>query len=108
MEHITLINKIIEAEQEAQRLAAEALKKRESMHSELKVARSTLRDSYFGRAKLRIDKIREREAALAVEQLAELDSTYTKNLASIESAFKQNEAQWVDTLFGMIVKPSNS
>ena len=104
MEHIDLINKIIEAEQRARQLADEAREKRKNMHSEIETATVDLRDSYLGRARVRIEKVKEREAAFTEERLAELDAAFEKDKESIEAAFEKSQEEWINKLFSMIVR----
>lgn len=100
---IELINKIIEAEQNARKLAEEAYEKRDTMRSELSTSREDLRREYFARAEARIQKVREQNKVIAGEQVAVLDETFTHDLERIEMAFKENQDEWADKLFGMII-----
>ena len=104
MEHIDLINRIIEAEQRARALSDEALEKRMGMYTELETATNGLRESYLERARSRIEKVRELEDKFTDETLAELEATFKKDMLSIETAFEQNQDKWVDKLFSMIVR----
>lgn len=103
MEHIELINKIIESEQRAKAMAEEALRQRESLQVNLKETATTLHDTYFERADTRLAKVKEREAALAEEQIADLDEVFDNDMRSIETAFAENQPQWVEKLFQMII-----
>ncbi|GHV33696.1 hypothetical protein FACS18949_08340 [Clostridia bacterium] len=103
MEHIELINKIIEAEERARQMAEVALQKRDNMQEDLKTNTSGLRDSYFQRAEARLKMVHEREAALAEEQIAELDKTFGRDAQSIEDSYVKNKDAWVEKLFQMIV-----
>ncbi|GHV05507.1 hypothetical protein FACS1894217_02510 [Clostridia bacterium] len=103
MEHIDLINKIIEAEERARQVAEAAKQKRENLEEDLKANTGGLRDSYFERAEARLKKVREREAALAEERITELDKTFERDEASIKAAYAKNKDVWVEKLFKMIV-----
>lgn len=104
MEHIDLINRIIEAEQRARHLADEAREKRKAMHTELETATTGLRESYLDRARARIEKVKERETSFTEERLAELSVAFEADMKSIEAAFEKNQDEWVDKLFSMIVR----
>lgn len=100
---IELINKIIEAEQNARKLAEEAYEKRDTMRSELGTSTEDLRREYFVRANARIQKVREQNKVIAGEQIAVLDETFTLDLERIETAFKQNQDEWTEKLFDIII-----
>lgn len=100
---IELINKIIEAEQNARKLAEEAYEKRDTMRSELGTSTEDLRREYFARANTRIQKVREQNKVIAGEQIAVLDETFTRDLERIETAFTQNQDEWTEKLFDLII-----
>lgn len=100
---IELINKIIEAEQNARKLAEEAYEKRDTMRSELGTSTEDLRREYFSRAEARIQKVREQNKVIIGEQVAVLDETFTHDLERIEMAFKENQDEWANKLFGVII-----
>ena len=104
MKHIDLINSIVEAEQRAQKMSDAALKRREGLQREIDKKAAALRESYYARADARIVKICEREAAIAAEQIAELDRVFDRDMASIEAAYTEHKDEWADKLFDMIVE----
>ena len=103
MEHIDLINRIIEAEQRARELSDEARDKRAGMFTELEAAAADMRGSYLERAHARIEKVREFEDEFTRETLEGLEKTFNEDMISIETAFERNHDKWVDELFVMIV-----
>lgn len=100
---IEFITKIIEAEQNARKLADETQKKCEAMRSELSASTDDLRREYFVRAEARIKKIHEQNEVFAIEDIAALDESYKRELENIETAFEQNQDQWAEKLFNMII-----
>lgn len=103
MEHINLINRIIEAEQKAQEMADAAKAKRQSLQSDLKGATDEIRKTYFERASRRIEDVRGNEERHADEMSAQLDERYLQELSHMESMFSEHRTEWVNKLFSLIV-----
>ena len=103
MDHIDIINKIVEAERTAQRIADEARSRLASLDSDLAAERYKMRAQYFERADRRIASVMEREGALADEMIAELDEKLEQELKSVERLAREQNENWVGTIFSMIV-----
>lgn len=103
MDHIEIINKIVEAEQTAQRIADEARAKLASLDTDLVAENEKMRKQYFERADKRIASVREREGAIADEMIAELEKKLEQDLEGIERLAREQNDNWVSTIFSMIV-----
>ncbi len=103
MEHVNLINRIIEAEQKAQEIAGAAKAKRQNLQSDLKSATDEIRQTYLDRATRRINEVRKNEERIADEMIAQLDQRYAQELSHMESMFSEHRSEWIDRLFSLIV-----
>lgn len=103
MEHISLINRIIEAEQRAQEIFNAARSKHQNLQADLKGATEDIQKGYRERASRRIEEVRRQEDKHAVECIAELDERFARDLSAMEGTFATHRADWVNTLFSLIV-----
>lgn len=103
MEHVDLINRIIEAEQEAQRIAGEARGKLDTLPEELKDKTETLRREIYKRADRRIREVRAQEEVWTAERVADLGARHTEDLAALESSFAEHRQEWAGKLLDMVV-----
>lgn len=104
MEYIDIINKIVEAEQAAQKLSGEAVKKRESLPSDLAAERERLRKSYFERAEKRLENIRRQEKTITDESIAKLEAQYTHEMERLNALYAKNRDIWVEKLFARLTE----
>lgn len=103
MEHVDLINRIIEAEQEAQLIAGQAREKLNALPQELKEQTEKLRRDMYARADKRIDEMRKREAEWAEEQIAQLNTQQERELAALEQLFEEHRQEWAEKLFSLVI-----
>ncbi len=104
VEHVNLINRIIEAENKARQIADEAQEKRKNLQHDLADAKVNMRQNYVDRANHRIAEISKREDDFAQETIAKLNEHYAAELAEMEEKFQTNRAAWAEKLFSMIVE----
>lgn len=102
MEHVDLINRIIEAEQEAQRIAGQAREKLNALPQELKEQKEKLRREMYARADKRIAEVSKREEEWADEQIAELDARQKEELSALEKLFEEHRQEWAEKLFSLV------
>ncbi|MDP4109780.1 MAG: hypothetical protein Q8878_07125 [Bacillota bacterium] len=103
MEHLDIINRIIEAEQQAQKIAGEAASAKEHLNETISVNREKIHEDYMSRADRRIEIVRNSEKETTDEAIAKLDELLKQKLATVESTYTQNRERWIDTLFGSVV-----
>ena len=103
MEHMELLNKIIEVEEMAQRIAGEAKAERGNLSDELRVLRDKLNAEYHARAERRIQIVREQEEAQAAERIELMDATLAEDLERLESYFREHRDEMVDELFIRVI-----
>ena len=104
MKHVDIINRIVEAEQRARQIAAEAQEKLAHLQADLENERKNLRETYLQRAERRVEMVREREQALMREQLDEMDKHFTSERDMLERLFADHRTDWVDKLFTMVTE----
>ncbi|MDR1735661.1 MAG: hypothetical protein LBR85_02170 [Oscillospiraceae bacterium] len=104
MEHIDLINRIIEAEQEAQRIAGEARDKLRALPADLKSQTDKVRRDLYARADSRIEEVRREEEQYASDTVAELDARFKSDLAELEGVFAAHSKAWEDRLFALVTE----
>ena len=103
MEHINILNRIIEAEHKAQEIANEAKKKREDLPSNLKVEREKMLSSYMERAEKRLKAVRDQEEIIAAERIGELDAQLAADIENFKKLTDTKHNEWVSKLFESIV-----
>ena len=104
MEHIDVINKIIEAEHNAQNIANEAHGHRDALPEVIEEENRKLREWYFSRADQRIALVSEQEDKIAEEQLALLGQNLASELAALEATCESRREVWADRLYEMVIK----
>ncbi|MCL2031105.1 MAG: hypothetical protein FWG93_06115 [Oscillospiraceae bacterium] len=102
MEHVDLINRIIEAEQEAQRIAGQARDKLGALPEELKGETDKLRKELYKRADRRIDEVRAQEQEWAARRVAQMEARHAADLAALERSFAEHRQEWADRLLDMV------
>jgi ABC-type antimicrobial peptide transport system ATPase subunit len=100
--HTQVINKIVEAEKNAQLLAEETKEKISLLPAEIEAEKEKMHAAYLSRANKRIEMIKSVENEAADEAIAELDNKLKTDLANVEKIFEQNRSVWVDKLFSMV------
>lgn len=103
MEYMELLNKIIEAERTAQQIASEAKALRDNLPNDLRTKREELHASYLGRAEHRVQAVRDQEAALAEQQIKQLDKALAHDLQQVEAYFSDHHDEMVTRLFALVV-----
>ena len=104
MEHIALINQIVEAEQKARQIAEEARDKLNALPMELKDQTQELRGTLFERAEHRIELVRQQEAQMTADTLERLDAAHQAQLAILEKTFAEHQEEWETTLFEKVTQ----
>lgn len=103
LENIDIINKIIEVEHEAQRIANEAESNRAHLDERIKQETENLRLSYEQCAEKRIQMVRESEHEAANEQIRKIDDQLREKMHEVETTFASNRKRWIDDLFATVV-----
>ncbi len=103
MEHVNLINRIIEAENKARQISDEAHQKLQTLSIDLKEECAGIRHEYLERAEHRIAMVRRKENELANEKITEIDRQFQEDLKLLDKTFSDHGDEWVDKLFHLIV-----
>ena len=103
MEHIELLNAIIQVEQQARTMAEEAQEQKRQLPVELNESRQEIHDRYFQKARHRVSLVKEQEEDALHEQLDALDAALARNRDDLKRRYEQNRSQWADTLFSLVV-----
>lgn len=103
MEYVTLISKIVAAEQSAKEIVQEAREKERTLETDLDAEVEGLRQEYMTRARQRVEKMEIAEGKVAEEDLAHWDKRLTKAMADVESSYAKHKDQWVETLFQQVI-----
>lgn len=104
MEYINTINRIIEAEQRAQSIAAEAVEKEVHLEDELKKEIETIHAAYQDRVKRRMQLVNAQENQLVDERIKEFDEQNAKTVAKAKETYAKNREAWIDRLFEMLIE----
>ncbi|MDR1669275.1 MAG: hypothetical protein LBR76_04885 [Oscillospiraceae bacterium] len=103
MKHADLINSIIEAEQQAQTLAAAAREKKLRLREDLSESSEKLRQDYLAQADARISAVREREEKQNSDAIEGVNLLHRMEMESMERLYGEHRAEWVDKLYTMVV-----
>jgi len=103
MEHIEIINRIIESEHQAQNILSHAQVRREESADKLREELDEMHKGYRTRAETRIQKVAEQEKRAAVEQIAQLEAQLAADLDRFEEIFANERKAWLDRLFAAVV-----
>lgn len=103
MKHADLINSIIEAEQQAQALAAEAREKKLRFREDLSESAENLRRDYLAQSDARINAVREREEKQTNDALEGIELLHRMEMESMERLFEEHREEWIGKLYEMVV-----
>lgn len=103
MEHVELINRIIEAENEAQRIAGDARDKLIALPAELQEKTEIVHQEMRRRAENRVEQVRKHEEQWADERVAALNAQLAEELAALERMFAERRQQWADHMLAMVI-----
>ncbi len=103
LEHLDLLNKIIEAEQQASLISSAAKRKRDNLPNELRQQQETLRAEYLARADKRIRIVRQQSDEETKARTAALDQSLAESKALLLAYFEQHHDQMVNELFTLVV-----
>jgi len=103
LEHLDIINRIIEAEQEAQKIADEAAGRKKHLNETISGDRDKIRDDYMSHAKRRIDIVRESERTACDEAIAQIEEHLKQKLEMVETTYQKNRERWISELFQSVI-----
>ncbi len=106
MEHLDLLNKIIEAEQTAKQISSQAKEKRDNLPSDLRAQQERLHEEYLARAQKRVSMVEREENQAASERVQELEKELIHDKAAMEDYFRAHHETLTDGLFQMVVNPT--
>jgi len=99
MEHIDVINKIIEAEHRALAVVGEAQAQRERLPDIVAEAVERLRGEYSARANSEIDTFRMAEDARADAAIDKINAEHAIKMNELEALFLSRRDAWAERVF---------
>jgi vacuolar-type H+-ATPase subunit H len=106
MKHADLINSIIEAEKQAQALAAEAREKKLRLREDLSESAETLHKKTLAQADARIEEVRNREEKQTADAIEGMNLLHRMEMESMERLYAEHRDEWVGKLYDMVVRRS--
>ena len=103
MEHINILNRIIEADKNARVLTGEAADKRERLGEEIALEIDSLRKGHMDRARERAAAGYTREKERSVKIMAELDEALKRDIAEVDRKLSARRDELAARVLGMIV-----
>lgn len=103
MQHIDIINRIIETEKKARAIVAEAGKELAELDPRLAAERDALRASYVERAEKRIAMVAESEKVYADEVITKMDEELHTTIKAYLEFASENGELWADNLFRQVI-----
>lgn len=104
MEHINVLNRIIEAESNARALADEALSKREHLNESIAKECGQLREEYMKRAQERVDAELARESAQSDRIVAQLEEKLKLDLLEVDRRLAARREELAAKVFSLVVE----
>ncbi|MCL2083069.1 MAG: hypothetical protein FWH04_07530 [Oscillospiraceae bacterium] len=104
MKHADAINKIIDAEHQAQMMTEEAKAKKECLEEETRQNIENMSHRYYADAEKEIAAFREREEALTQSKIKELSKTHRAEMENMEFLFREHREEWVETIFKKVIE----
>ncbi|MDR0326077.1 MAG: hypothetical protein LBI19_08310 [Oscillospiraceae bacterium] len=106
MKQTELISTIIEAEQQAQALAAEAKRKKLHLREDLQVDAENLRKRYIQLADERIQEVLAQENEYTDTKIQEANEIHRVEMEAMEKLYSENRAMWIEKIYTTVVDPS--
>lgn len=104
MQHIEIINRIIEVEKQSREASDAAYAKLAELDQALAGQRAEMERDFFARANMRIEDIERVESDYAEKQIQELGAALEKALASSNEIARANKEKWTEQLFNRIIE----
>jgi len=102
-----LINTIIEAERQAQSLAAEAKQKKLRLREDLKTSVEEIRRKYSDQADKRIMEVQAREDEKTDSAILSVDQAHRAVMDAMEKRYAKSRGAWIEKIYGTIIKPTS-
>jgi F0F1-type ATP synthase membrane subunit b/b' len=93
----------MEAEQQAQALAAEAREKKLRLRENLSESAENLLRDYLAQADTRIDAVREREETQTNDAIEGINLLHRLEMENMQRLFEEHRDEWVEKLYTMVV-----
>ena len=104
MRQSDMINSIVQTEHHAQKITAEAERKRKNLDADVAAEVEKLKEQYRQEAQRRIAEAEQLEAQQREKSLQELQDRLQEALDDIERKEKENHDEWVQALFQRIIE----
>ncbi|MDR0469968.1 MAG: hypothetical protein LBH09_08350 [Peptococcaceae bacterium] len=103
MEHIDVINQILEADDKAKAATEGAKSERDHLREDIERERVRLREEYMRRAQERVDAEAARERAASEKMVAELDEKLLRDLEMVDQRLADHREALAERVFAMVV-----
>ena len=103
MEHINILNRIIEADKNARILTGEAADKRDRLSEEITRDIESLHKDHMDRARQKVDAGYTRERERSDKIIAELDETLKRDLVGVDRMLSARREELAARVLAMIV-----
>lgn len=104
MEHINVLNRIIEADKNAKALTGAAIARREHLGEDIEREKAKLREEYMKRARERVDAEFGRERALSARRIAELEEKLRRDIIETDQKLAARRESLAAKVFSMIME----
>ena len=104
MEHIDVLNLILEADKNARALTDTAIARREHLSEEIEREKDKLRGEYMSRAQTRVETELARERALSDQMIAELDEKLKRDIIEVDRKLAAQREVLANKVFSMIME----
>ena len=107
MKQTELINTIIEAERQAQSLAAEAKQKKLRLREDLKTSVEEIRRKYNEQAEKRIRELQAREDEMTDSAILSVNEAHRTVMDAMEKRYAKDRGEWIEKIYGIIIRPAS-
>ena len=103
MEHIDIINRIVDAEHRAQQITNDAKEQLIGLPEEIRDETEKMHRDLRARAQRRVEIMEQIEKEATDELLKHLDEDLKRDIDAVNAAYQTNKDEWVEKLYCMIV-----
>jgi len=103
MDHIEIIKKIIEAEEQAQSIAKRAFENEENLEKNVSDSLEKLKKTFNDKIDKRIQAVSESEAQLLKESLFLLEAKHKKDMDKLKKIYTEHKEEWLNSVLENII-----
>jgi hypothetical protein len=98
-----IIRELMAIDQQARDEVHQAEEKQDQEKIRISREKEELREQYASRVREKLDAYRQEEEKQFAEKMTHIEAAHRKDLAALESLFKENERQWTEEIVNQCI-----